>query len=286
MQSTGDTKDTEKYWGDIIPEDDRMKMEAEEREKEEMEMCLPPRSRKPVKRMMYLDFSDSQGDSGSGSDKDDSDEDRPKKRGQPRTVKNEAIKDFTDAEIRRFLKSYKKFPSALKRLDAIAMDAELQEKTFTDLKKLGELIKNSCDKAMKEYQEKAEAVPKKRGRDRGPTFKIGGVSVNAKTLYANESKLQPLDIIIPADKEERKKWVLKDARFYMPWTPEDDSNLLKGVYEHGMGNWESIKMDSTLGLGNKILPDGGQKSQAKDLQARCDYLLKVLKRMTDAKPGM
>ncbi|CAL1263193.1 unnamed protein product [Larinioides sclopetarius] len=174
------------------------------------------------------------------------------------------------------------------------MDAELQEKTFSDLKKLGELIKNSCDKAMKEHQEKAEnedeAVPKKRGRERGPTFKVGGVSVNAKTLYANESELQPLDIIIPADKEERKKWVLKehvkDAHFDMPWTPEDDSNLLKGVYEHGMGNWESIKMDYTLGLVDKILPDGEQKPQAKNLQARCDYLLKVLKRMTDVKPGL
>ncbi|XP_055954070.1 chromodomain-helicase-DNA-binding protein 1-like isoform X2 [Argiope bruennichi] len=295
MQSTGDTKDTEKDWDDIIPEDDRMKMEAEEREKEEMEMFLPPRSRKPVKRMSKHSDSDaSKGDSGSGSDKDDSDEDRPKKRGRPRIVKNEAIKDFTDAEIRRFLKSYKKFPSPLKRLDAIAMDAELQEKTFSDLKKLGELIKNSCDKAMKEHQEKAEneeeAAPKKRGRERGPTFKVGGVSVNAKTLYANESELQPLDIIIPADKEERKKWILKehvkDAHFDMPWTPEDDSNLLKGVYEHGMGNWESIKMDPTLGLGDKILPDGEQKPQAKNLQARCDYLLKVLKRVTDSKPGL
>lgn len=43
------------------------------------------------------------------------------------------------------------------RLEAIAMDAELQEKPMADLKKLGELIKNGCDTAMKEQQNKNEA---------------------------------------------------------------------------------------------------------------------------------
>ena len=33
---------------------------------------------------------------------------------------------------------------------------------------------------------------------------------------------------------------------------EEDSSLLKGVYEYGMGNWESIKMDSDLHLYDKV----------------------------------
>ena len=33
---------------------------------------------------------------------------------------------------------------------------------------------------------------------------------------------------------------------------EEDSNLLKGIYEYGMGNWESIKMDSELHLHDKV----------------------------------
>lgn len=45
---------------------------------------------------------------------------------------------------------------------------------------------------------------------------------------------------------------VKDAHFDVPWTIEDDSSLLKGVYEHGMGNWESIKMDPSLELGEKV----------------------------------
>ena len=36
------------------------------------------------------------------------------------------------------------------------------------------------------------------------------------------------------------------------WDVEEDSSLLKGVYEYGMGNWESIKMDSDLHLYDKV----------------------------------
>ena len=32
----------------------------------------------------------------------------------------------------------------------------------------------------------------------------------------------------------------------------DDAKLLIGVYEHGLGNWESVKDDSTLGLSKKV----------------------------------
>lgn len=55
MQSTGDSKDqnNEKDWDDIIPESDRKQIEEEEREKEELEMYLPPRSRKSLKKV-YL----------------------------------------------------------------------------------------------------------------------------------------------------------------------------------------------------------------------------------------
>jgi len=33
---------------------------------------------------------------------------------------------------------------------------------------------------------------------------------------------------------------------------DDDSNLLKGVYEYGMGNWDAIKLDSALKLQDKV----------------------------------
>ena len=47
-------------------------------------------------------------DDDSYSSEEDSDDDRPKKKGRPRQGK-EGIKGFTIAEVRRFVKSYKKF---------------------------------------------------------------------------------------------------------------------------------------------------------------------------------
>lgn len=200
----------------------------------------------------------------SGSEKDDSDDDRPRKRGRPRTVHKDHIKGFSDAEVRRFIRSYKKFSVPLKRLEAIAMDAELQEKPLADLKKLAELLHEGCENCMKEYLAKQqestkltpgeEAVAKR--RDRGPSFKFSGVAVNAKSLLNCETEMEPLDILLPSDPDERHKWVIpyhcKPTHWDVPWENEDDSKLLSGIYEHGLGNWEAMKMDTNLGLHEKV----------------------------------
>ena len=36
------------------------------------------------------------------------------------------------------------------------------------------------------------------------------------------------------------------------WTIVDDSRLLIGIYQYGLGNWENIKDDKEIGLGNKV----------------------------------
>lgn len=48
------------------------------------------------------------------------------------------------------MKSYKKFPVPLKRLEAIAGDAELQEKSLADLHKLGTYLHEQCLSVMNE----------------------------------------------------------------------------------------------------------------------------------------
>lgn len=42
------------------------------------------------------------------------------------------------------MKSYKKFPAPLKRLEAIACEAELQEKPLADLLRLGQDLRARC----------------------------------------------------------------------------------------------------------------------------------------------
>lgn len=36
------------------------------------------------------------------------------------------------------------------------------------------------------------------------------------------------------------------------WTSEDDSKLLIGIYEYGMGSWDQLQSDTVLGLEKKV----------------------------------
>ncbi|XP_051917070.1 chromodomain-helicase-DNA-binding protein 2 isoform X3 [Hippocampus zosterae] len=282
-------------WDDIIPEEQRRKMEEEEKQRE-MDLFMLPRSRSSNKRAQAND-SDSdvgsklkQHSSGSDSETDDSDEDKkPKRRGRPRARKNN-VEGFNDAEIRRFVKAYKKFGAPLERLEAIARDSELVDKSIADLKRLGELIHGSCAAAVQEHEENLKENPieaKGPGKRRGINIKISGVQVNAKSIVQHEEEFEPLHKAVPADPAERNTFKLgcrvKVAHFDVDWNAEDDVQLLLGIYEHGFSNWDLIKTDPDLKLAEKILPDDpGKKPQAKQLQARAEYLLKLLKKEQDS----
>ncbi|XP_039944823.1 chromodomain-helicase-DNA-binding protein 1-like isoform X5 [Hirundo rustica] len=245
-------------WEEIIPEVQRRQIEEEERQKELEEIYMLPRMRNCAKQ---ISFNGSEGKRSrrrrySGSDSDSvSERKRPKKRGRPRTIPRENIKGFSDAEIRRFIKSYKKFGGPLERLDAIARDAELVDKSEIDLRRLGELVHNGCIKALKDNSFGQERTGGRFGKVKGPTFRISGVQVNAKLVISHEEELAPLHKSIPADPEERKRYVIpchtKAAHFDIDWGKEDDSNLLIGIYEYGYGSWEMIKMDPDLSLTQK-----------------------------------
>uniref|UniRef100_A0AAQ6A334 DNA helicase n=1 Tax=Amphiprion ocellaris TaxID=80972 RepID=A0AAQ6A334_AMPOC len=283
-------------WDDIIPEEQRRKIEEEEKQREMEDIFMLPRSRSSNKRAQANDSDSDVGSklkhrsSGSESETDDSDDDKkPKKRGRPRARKNN-VEGFTDAEIRRFIKAYKKFGSPLERLEAIARDSELVDKSIADLKRLGELIHTSCVAAVQEHEENLKENPveaKGPGKRRGINIKISGVQVNAKTIIQHEEEFEPLHKAVPSNPAERNKFKLtcrvKVAHFDVDWDLQDDIQLLLGIYEHGFSNWDLIKTDPDLKLADKILPDDpSKKPQAKQLQARAEYLLKLLKKEQDS----
>lgn len=294
-----DTKD----WGEIIPENFRRKIEQEERNKELEDLYLPPRQRKQVlqEEQEKQDKSSTSGKKGkkrkrsdeaeqSDDGSDNSDDGRPKKRGRPPL--KEKFSNFTDNELRRFIKSYKKFPAPLKRLEAIACDAELQEKPLHELKRVAEMLRERCITFLDEHKDQepsSSANEKKRGARAGFSVKFGGVSFNAKTLLACEEELAPLDEILPNTADERLNWTLdiktRPANFDIDWSAEDDSKLLCGIYQYGIGSWEAMKMDPSLHLNNKILLSDDKKPQGKHLQSRAEYLLKIIKKNVELRRG-
>uniref|UniRef100_A0A8B9VNB9 DNA helicase n=1 Tax=Anas zonorhyncha TaxID=75864 RepID=A0A8B9VNB9_9AVES len=237
-------------WEEIIPEVQRRRLEEEERQKELEEIYMLPRMRNCAKQVSLGLWSWATCSR------------------CPCLSRGLGPDDLQRA------------PSNL-RLDAIARDAELVDKSETDLRRLGELVHNGCIKALRDNAFGQERSGGGLGKVKGPTFRISGVQVNAKLVISHEEELAPLHKSIPLDPEERKRYVIpchtKAAHFDIDWGKEDDSNLLIGIYEYGYGSWEMIKMDPDLSLTQKILPDDpDKKPQAKQLQTRADYLIKLL----------
>ncbi|CAL4122441.1 unnamed protein product, partial [Meganyctiphanes norvegica] len=139
------------------------------------------------------------------------------------------IKGFTKDEIRRFIKSFKKFSNPLRRLDRLAIDADLLDKPRPSLHSLGQSIISRCQEAMEDWEEKkkdkeeAEAATKgdgqenenadgttpKKKQDRGPSIKMSGVALNCKSLLASLRELEVLDRVMPHVTEERNYWLLQ-----------------------------------------------------------------------------
>ncbi|KAH8283644.1 hypothetical protein KR018_010322, partial [Drosophila ironensis] len=306
--NTADEEDDSKDWDDIIPEGFRKVIEDQERAKEMEDLYLPPRRKTAAANQSEgkrgagkggrsrQQANDSAGDSdyelGSEGSGDDG---RPRKRGRP--AMKEKITGFTDAELRRFIRSYKKFPAPLQRLEAIACDAELQEKPLAELKRLGEMLHDRCVQFLDEHKEEDhktvmmdETAGAKRGRARATfSVKLGGVSFNAKKLLACEQELQPLNEIMPSAAEERQHWNFniktRAPLFDVDWGAEEDTKLLCGIYQYGIGSWEQMKLDPALKLTDKILLNDTRKPQAKQLQTRAEYLLKIIKKNVELTKG-
>merc|ERR1712242_213868 len=167
----------QKLWDEIIPSNIREELEEEERQKELAEVYLGPRQRKTV---LGGENKENENKRKRGSQSDDSDEDVSDADGKsdPETPpkkkrKEEKIKGFNDADIRRFIKAYKKFPLPLTRMSEIAEDAELTEKPVANLVDLGRLLRERCTEAMDQESDPTKKVE---------SVKLGKVSINPKTF--------------------------------------------------------------------------------------------------------
>lgn len=49
-----------------------------------------------------------------------------------------------------------------------------------------------------------DAIPKKPASNRGPNFKLGGVSIFPRNVLACQQELEPLEILLPSTSEAKK----------------------------------------------------------------------------------
>ncbi|XP_047321306.1 protein CHROMATIN REMODELING 5 isoform X2 [Impatiens glandulifera] len=95
---------------------------------------------------------------------------------------------------------------------------------------------------------------------KGPILDFFGVSVKAGDLLSRVEELQLLAKRISCFDDPisqfRAVMYLKPATWAKGcgWNQKDDAKLLLGIYYHGFGNWEKIRLDERLGLMKKIAP--------------------------------
>ncbi|KAI4308165.1 hypothetical protein L6164_031267 [Bauhinia variegata] len=95
---------------------------------------------------------------------------------------------------------------------------------------------------------------------KGPLLDFFGVPVKANDLLNRVQELQLLAKRISRYEDPigqfRVLTYLKPANWSKGcgWNQIDDARLLLGIYYHGFGNWEKIRLDESLGLTKKIAP--------------------------------
>ncbi|VEL29211.1 unnamed protein product, partial [Protopolystoma xenopodis] len=262
-----------KLWDQIIPSEFRDKVSNERTKQELLDLELGPRRRKQVKAFQ----AGVEGDTSSSSDNDSRHSD---------TCLNTKL---TDKEIRALVRAVRRFARPLERIEAIATEAELPDKTEREVREVVDAVLKGCRAAM----ESSLTLAEKNGFNdmsgkscasggKGPVFLFGRVAVAAKPLLQSLQDLEVLHQCLPSTNKESRinyqlPFVPKPVSWSCHWDSHDDVRLLAGVYEHGYDNWEAIKLDSDLGLGAKLLPvSSTEKPQANHVRTRVDYLLKVL----------
>ncbi|XP_047972578.1 protein CHROMATIN REMODELING 5 isoform X1 [Salvia hispanica] len=95
---------------------------------------------------------------------------------------------------------------------------------------------------------------------KGPLLDFFGVPVKADEILERVEELQSLAKRINRYEDPLSQFralaYLKPSTWSKGcgWNQKDDARLLLGVYYHGFGNWEKIRLDASLGLTKKIAP--------------------------------
>ncbi|KAJ1859524.1 ATP-dependent DNA helicase Hrp3 [Coemansia sp. RSA 1822] len=270
-------------WDDIIPEEDRQRMEFEEQQKQEEELLY----RRRRARVSYAEDGTLIGD-GNGNSSDGSTASSARGRRKTGGVssrrrtegRSNDPKTFAEKEVRALIRGIQKFGSPDHRFKEVVAEGELEGKDPEAVKARGlELIK-VCEDALRNSQlpgtngDAADSTPVGNGNGDDEDA-VGGFRRNAKavlvTFYGVHSvnagvvAQRVTDLVVLSQRLEEQSGLLEDLTKFRigvalkpvhhwscVWGQREDSMLLAGIYRHGFGNWDKIQADADLGLQKKL----------------------------------
>ena len=257
-------------WDNIIPKDQRAKIEAEEQERRN-EAFLRQQIAQNSRRVAVL--------SGRRNIETESQNSDAAQRALKRPAKRSSLSQpvsapdmFSESDIRHLYRSLLRYGDEEFRWDALCKDAFLEDKDQDAVRKIAEELFTESEKAVEEraqnkeeIQEKMEESSKPRSRPKATLIDFRDVkNVNCDTLLQRRSELQFVHSITAKHSEEPSSFRIEgNVKAVKDWSCDwgifEDSMLLLGIDKHGFGAWPQIRDDPDLRMSDKMFLDEQRK---------------------------
>lgn len=278
-------------WEDIIPLEERQRVEKEEDERKAEELAAQE-SRKRSHAQVSYEGMDVDHPPAAPAPK------KPKTTGTTRKSASQKAMELKERDVRVLVRSMQRWGDMNQRYDIIVTEAKLQDKNKGMLLDVAEEILEICAQAVRESedQKKSRAVTgeslSSAQKSKAVLVTCRGVSnINAETVLSRNRDLRILYNVL-SELDDVYSWsipvdnIRPTLNWSGRWGPQDDSMLLVGAYLYGFGNWEAMQKDPKLGLQGKFFLEEGKKGEdsasrpipnAIHLVRRGDFLLSLLR---------
>ncbi|GMK59395.1 hypothetical protein CspeluHIS016_0800010, partial [Cutaneotrichosporon spelunceum] len=249
-------------WDDIIPVDERVKMDEEESralQAEEMGSRKRAAARAPGAYEGMDEAEPELRDS-----KAPSPSERKAKVTGPRKSNAQRAIELKDRDLRVLIRGLQKWGPIRTRYDTIVEEAKLASKNRVVIIQTCDDILNQAEEAVASHKNELRAM-QERGetissslRQKAILFTFRGIQgINAETVVARHYELKALVEHFKRVEDVEKYAIPHDnlkptMNWSVEWGPKDDARLLIGIYKYGFGAWESIKSDHDLHLQDMI----------------------------------
>ena len=305
-------------WDDIIPLEERQKVEEEERKKavEEAAAAASSSRRRAAAQVAPGAYDNGEGDdraTSPGASKDAAK--RSRKTAAQRSV------EMKERDLRVLIRGIQRWGDIRYKTEPIIKEGKLQDKNRQVLYQISDELVKTCEDAVAEHnafmkgkQERGEEISSAL-RQKAVLVSCRGITgINAETVLIRHYDLRLLAETLD-NVDEPLQWRVPSEHLKATlnwaggWDATDDAMLLVGIWKYGFGAWEQIEADPELGMAGKFFLEEGKKANqephaaekdaprsgtsgppqgkprpipnAIHLVRRGDYLLKVLREYDD-----
>jgi chromodomain-helicase-DNA-binding protein 1 len=307
-------------WDEIIPQEDRERIEEEERALQEQratEELIAMNSR----RVAALSKRVNPGDTESIAS-EEPERKRRKPTGKKGVVKKkpevDSDRELDVNDIRHLYNGMRRFGDLEGRFDEIVAGTDLAKLNEEKVRQTGEELYEACLEAVKNHAHEkpendppatdsaanGESKPKGPPKPKAVLIEFRGLpKVNAESILQRRDDMIFLRNMLHRSSPVTNFRIASQVKAVMnwkcQWAAKEDAMLLIGVDKYGHGAWYAIRDDPDLGLTDKVFLDenkpekkGGKgEGASKDIPGsihlirRTDYLITVL-RDEQKKPGI